>query len=293
MKVLAFDLGASSGRAILGIYEEGKVTMKEMHRFSNDPVMVHGTFYWDILRLFHEIKQGISKCVAEGHKDIDSIGIDTWGVDFGLLDKDGKLLENPVCYRDARTVGIKEKAFEICGKERMYKTAGLQFNDFNTIFQLYSLKLRRPDILDRAETLLFIPDLLAYFLTGEKSAEYTIASTSQLLNAKTRNYDFTVLEELGIKKEIMPKIITPGTVKGKLTQEIAEELGVKRIEVVATASHDTAAAVAAAPIKKRRKQLFYLLRNLVSSRGGTFGADNKRRQFFRGLHKRGGRRKYH
>ncbi len=256
MKVLAFDLGASSGRAILGIYEEGKVTMKEMHRFSNDPVMVHGTFYWDILRLFHEIKQGISKCVAEGHKDIDSIGIDTWGVDFGLLDKDGKLLENPVCYRDARTVGIKEKAFEICGKERMYKTAGLQFNDFNTIFQLYSLKLRRPDILDRAKTLLFIPDLLAYFLTGEKSAEYTIASTSQLLNAKTRNYDFTVLEELGIKKEIMPKIITPGTVKGKLTQEIAEELGVKRIEVVATASHDTAAAVAAAPIKKGENSCF-------------------------------------
>ena len=152
MKVLAFDLGASSGRAILGIYEEGKVKMKEMHSFSNDPVMVHGTFYWDILRLFHEIKQGISKFVSEGHKDRDSIGIDTWGVDFALLDKDGKLLENPVCYRDARTVGIKEKAFEICGKERMYKTAGLQFNDFNTIFQLYSLKLRRPDILDIAET---------------------------------------------------------------------------------------------------------------------------------------------
>lgn len=256
MKVLAFDFGASSGRAILGIYENGKVSMEEIHRFSNDPVMVHGTFYWDILRLFHEIKQGISKCIAAGHKDIDSIGIDTWGVDFGLLDKDGKLLENPVNYRDKRTVGVKEKAFEICGKENMYKAAGLQFNDFNTIFQLYSLKLQRPEILNKAETLLFIPDLLAYFLTGEKSVEYTIASTSQLLDAKKRDYDFSMLEKLGIKKEIMPKIVKPGTIKGKLTKEIAEELGVERIDVIAAASHDTASAVASAPIRKGENSCF-------------------------------------
>lgn len=256
MKVLAFDFGASSGRAIVAIYENGKVTMEEVHRFSNDPVMVGGTFYWDILRLFHEIKQGISKCVAAGHRDIESIGIDTWGVDFGLLDKDGRLLENPVNYRDKRTVGIKEKAFEVCGKENMYKAAGLQFNDFNTIFQLYSLKLQRPELLERAETLLFIPDLLAYFLTGEKSVEYTIASTSELLDAKKRDYDFGMLEKLGIKKEIMPKIVKPGTVKGKLSAEIAEELGIDRIDVIASASHDTASAVAAAPIKKGESSCF-------------------------------------
>ena len=256
MKVLAFDFGASSGRAIVAIYENGKVTMEEVHRFSNDPVMVGGTFYWDILRLFHEIKQGISKCVAAGHKDIESIGIDTWGVDFGLLDKDGRLLENPVNYRDKRTVGVKEKAFEVCGKENMYKAAGLQFNDFNTIFQLYSLKLQRPELLERAETLLFIPDLLAYFLTGEKSVEYTIASTSELLDAKKRDYDFGMLEKLGIKKEIMPKIVKPGTVKGKLSAEIAEELGIDRIDVIASASHDTASAVAAAPIKKDESSCF-------------------------------------
>ena len=256
MKVLAFDFGASSGRAIVAIYENGKVTMEEVHRFSNDPVMVGGTFYWDILRLFHEIKQGISKCVAAGHKDIESIGIDTWGVDFGLLDKDGRLLENPVNYRDKRTVGVKEKAFEVCGKENMYKAAGLQFNDFNTIFQLYSLKLQRPELLERAETLLFIPDLLAYFLTGEKSVEYTIASTSELLDAKKRDYDFGMLEKLGIKKEIMPKIVKPGTVKGKLSSEIAEELGIDRIDVIASASHDTASAVAAAPIKKGESSCF-------------------------------------
>lgn len=256
MKVLAFDFGASSGRAIVAIYENGKVTMEEVHRFSNDPVMVGGTFYWDILRLFHEIKQGISKCVAAGHRDIESIGIDTWGVDFGLLDKDGRLLENPVNYRDKRTVGIKEKAFEVCGKENMYKAAGLQFNDFNTIFQLYSLKLQRPELLERAETLLFTPDLLAYFLTGEKSVEYTIASTSELLDAKKRDYDFGMLEKLGIKKEIMPKIVKPGTVKGKLSAEIAEELGIDRIDVIASASHDTASAVAAAPIKKGESSCF-------------------------------------
>lgn len=256
MKVLAFDFGASSGRAIVATYENGKVTMEEVHRFSNDPVMVGGTFYWDILRLFHEIKQGISKCVAAGHKDIESIGIDTWGVDFGLLDKDGRLLENPVNYRDKRTVGVKEKAFEVCGKENMYKAAGLQFNDFNTIFQLYSLKLQRPEFLERAETLLFIPDLLAYFLTGEKSVEYTIASTSELLDAKKRDYDFEMLEKLGIKKEIMPKIVKPGTVKGKLSADIAEELGIDRIDVIASASHDTASAVAAAPIKKGESSCF-------------------------------------
>lgn len=256
MKVLAFDFGASSGRAIVATYENGKVTMEEVHRFSNDPVMVGGTFYWDILRLFHEIKQGISKCVAAGHKDIESIGIDTWGVDFGLLDKDGRLLENPVNYRDKRTVGVKEKAFEVCGKENMYKAAGLQFNDFNTIFQLYSLKLQRPELLGRAETLLFIPDLLAYFLTGEKSVEYTIASTSELLDAKKRDYDFGMLEKLGIKKEIMPKIVKPGTVKGKLSADIAEELGIDRIDVIASASHDTASAVAAAPIKKGESSCF-------------------------------------
>ena len=256
MKVLAFDFGASSGRAIVATYENGKVTMEEVHRFSNDPVMVGGMFYWDILRLFHEIKQGISKCVAAGHKDIESIGIDTWGVDFGLLDKDGRRLENPVNYRDKRTVGVKEKAFEVCGKENMYKAAGLQFNDFNTIFQLYSLKLQRPELLERAETLLFIPDLLAYFLTGKKSVEYTIASTSELLDAKKRDYDFGMLEKLGIKKEIMPKIVKPGTVKGKLSADIAEELGIDRIDVIASASHDTASAVAAAPIKKGESSCF-------------------------------------
>ena len=253
-RILSFDFGASSGRAMLATLNNGKIEMEEIHRFSNDTVIVRGTMYWDVLRLFFEIKAGITAAVNRG--GFDAIGIDTWGVDFGLLDKDGRLLENPVNYRDKRTVGVKEKAFEVCGKENMYKAAGLQFNDFNTIFQLYSLKLQRPELLERAETLLFIPDLLAYFLTGEKSVEYTIASTSELLDAKKRDYDFGMLEKLGIKKEIMPKIVKPGTVKGKLSAEIAEELGIDRIDVIASASHDTASAVAAAPIKKGESSCF-------------------------------------
>ena len=221
-KVLAFDFGASSGRAILATYEDGKLTLEEMHRFSNDPVMVHGTFYWDVLRLFHEIKQGILKCVNSGNGDITSIGIDTWGVDFGLLDKDGKLLENPVHYRDERTKGIMQKVFEVIPQNELYDKTGIQFLDINTLYHLYSLKLNRPDVLERAETLLFMPDLFAYLLTGEKNVEYTIASTSQLLNAKERNWDFDMIDRLGLKRSLFGKITPPGNVIGKLSKDIAE-----------------------------------------------------------------------
>ncbi len=251
MKVLAFDLGASSGRAILGIYENGHLETEEIHRFSNDPVTVNGTIYWDILRLFFEIKTGLQKCVNAGHKDIESIAIDTWGVDFGLLDKDGKLLENPVHYRDGRVDGMMEKVFEIVPRDRIYSSTGIQFAKLNTIFQLYSLADGRKDLLNRAETLLFTPDLLAYFLTGEKSIEYTIASTSQLLNANSRDWDYELIEKLGIDKKIFPKIRMPGTVIGKLLPDITSELGFDRpIDVIAGASHDTASAVVAAPIEK-------------------------------------------
>lgn len=252
-KVLAFDFGASSGRAILATYENGKLTLEEMHRFSNDPVMVHGTFYWDVLRLFHEIKQGILKCVNSGNGDITSIGIDTWGVDFGLLDKDGKLLENPVHYRDERTKGIMQKVFEVIPQDELYDKTGIQFLDINTLYHLYSLKLNRPDVLERAETLLFMPDLFAYLLTGEKNVEYTIASTSQLLNAKERNWDFDMIDRLGLKRSLFGKITPPGNVIGKLSKDIADELGIAQVDVIAVGSHDTASAVVSAPIEKGEK----------------------------------------
>lgn len=256
MKVLAFDFGASSGRAILGTYDGKSLSMEEVHRFSNDPVMLNGTFYWDVLRLFFEIKQSISKCVALGHNDIDCIGIDTWGVDFALLDENDKLLDNPVHYRDTRTVGIPEKVFETYSKEKMYGITGTQIMNFNTVFQLAAIKETRPDLLKRAKTLLFIPDLFSFFLTGEKNIEYTIASTSQMINAKTREFDAEMLGELGLDASILPPIVKPGTVRGLLKAEIAEELGVSRAKVIATASHDTAAAVAATPILKGEKACY-------------------------------------
>ena len=163
-KVLAFDFGASSGRAMLAEFDGKDITMNEIHRFSNDPVKLQGTFYWDILRLMHEIKQGIVKAVNAG--GFDAIGIDTWGVDFGLLDKEGKLLGNPLHYRDENTMGIIEEADKVVPKAEIYERTGIQFARYNSLFQLYSLATKRPDIFERAEKMLFIPDLMAYFLTG-------------------------------------------------------------------------------------------------------------------------------
>ena len=229
-RILAFDFGASSGRAILGTFDGEKIALEEIHRFSNDPVLVGGTFYWDVLRLFHEIKQGILKAKQAG--GFDAVGIDTWGVDFGLLDKDGRLLENPVHYRDARNVGMIEKAAECISKDRMYDITGIQFMDFNTVFQLYSLKLNRPELLERAETLLFMPDLLGYFLTGKKTAEYSIATTSQLVDIHTREWSREMAEALGLPLSILPPIAPTGAVLGKLSDDLCAELGVPPVDVI-------------------------------------------------------------
>ncbi len=244
-KVLAFDFGASSGRAMLAEFDGKDITMNEIHRFSNDPVKLQGTFYWDILRLMHEIKQGIVKAVNAG--GFDAIGIDTWGVDFGLLDKEGKLLGNPLHYRDENTMGIIEEADKVVPKAEIYERTGIQFARYNSLFQLYSLATKRPDILERAEKMLFIPDLMAYFLTGEMKAEFTIASTSQMLDAKTQAWDDELLEKLSIPKKILPEIIPCGSISGMLSDEICEELGCKKVPVIAVASHDTGSAVVAVP----------------------------------------------
>ena len=244
-KILAFDFGASSGRAMLASFDGKTISMEEIHRFSNDPVKLNGVFYWDILRLMFEIKQGIVKAVNNG--GFDAIGIDTWGVDFGLLDKDGRLLENPIHYRDERTVGMIEAAAEVVPKSEMYSRTGCQFARLNTLFQLYSLRKQRPELLDRAETMLFVPDLMAYFLTGVKKAEYTIASTSQMINPETKQWDKELLEKLSIPTSILPEIIAPGTPYGLLSDEICEELGAKKVPVIAVATHDTASAVVSVP----------------------------------------------
>lgn len=247
LKMLAFDFGASSGRAILGRFDGEKLTTEEIHRFSNDPVEVRGTLYWDTLRLFHEIKQGILKCVNIGNKDIASIAIDTWGVDFGVLDENGNLLGFPVHYRDSRTDGMMEEVFKIVPQDEVYLKTGIQFMKFNTIFQLFAMKYNSSPLLKLTKTLLFTPDLLNYFLTGVKATEYSIASTGQLLDAEKRSWSEDIIDRLGLPRDIFTDVVPSGTIVGKLLPEIARELGAGDVSIIATASHDTASAVAAVP----------------------------------------------
>ena len=245
-KVLSFDFGASSGRAMLASFENGKIEMTEIHRFSNDPVTVNGRMYWDVLRLFFEIKTGITKAVNAG--GFDAIGIDTWGVDFGLINKKGELIGNPFHYRDQRTKGIPERIFnETISKEELYHRAGMQFMHFNTIYQLMYLKYNEPELLAQADKFLMMPDLFAYFLTGEMKEEASIASTSNLLNPNTKDWDFELIEKLGLDKKLFAPIVKSGSVYGYLSDGICAELGCKKVPVVAVCSHDTASAVAATP----------------------------------------------
>jgi len=251
MNLLAFDYGASSGRAILGKFDGNRLEIDEMHRFSNEPVMVNDTLYWDILRLFHEMKQGILKCVKNGYSDISGIGTDTWGVDFGLLNASGELIGNPVHYRDKRNDGIMEKAWSIIPKREIYEKTGLQFLKFNTLYQLLSMKLSNSPFLDKASTMLFTPDLLNFFLTGEKATEYTIASTSQMLDAKRGIWASDLLDKLDIPQNILTNIVDSGTIIGKISKSISEELNIRSIPVIAVAEHDTASAVAAVPFARQ------------------------------------------
>jgi rhamnulokinase len=247
LNMLAFDYGASSGRAIVGEYDGYLLKLGEVHRFANEPVMANGTLYWDILRLYHEMKQGIGKCVKSGFTDIASIGIDTWGVDFGLLDSAGRLLGNPVHYRDTFTEGMMEEAFGIISRKELYERTGIQLMEINTLFQLLAMKRKTIANLDKADTLLFIPDLLRYFLTGEKSTEYTIASTSQMLDAKSGGWAYEMLERFGIPVNMLSRIVNAGTMSGRLSEAVSAELGTARIPVAAVAEHDTASAVISVP----------------------------------------------
>jgi len=247
--VLAFDYGASSGRAILGSFDGNNLQLKEIHRFSNDPVMIGDTLYWDILRLYHEMKQGILKGYQETQGNISSIGIDTWGVDFGLLDKNDVLLTNPIHYRDARTDLMIEEALKLVSRNDIYKATGIAFQKFNTLYQLLSMVKSKSTLLEKAETLLFIPDLLTWFLTGNKACEFTIASTSQMLLAGRGTWAYDLLNKLGIPVQILPEIIDAGTFAGTLQKSVQDELGVKEIPVIAVASHDTGSAVISAPLE--------------------------------------------
>ena len=250
LNLLGFDFGASSGRAMLGVFDGERIEIEEIHRFSNDPVMLCGRFVWDVPRLVYEMKQALLKLSRTG-LHVDAIGIDTWGVDFGMLDKNGHLLGLPVHYRDDRTLGMREKVREIIPDKELFAHTGLAYNQFNTLYQLYAMKLEGDPVLEKAADLLFMPDLLAYFLTGKKGTEYTVASTSELINPYTREWDIPLMEKLGLPTGFLGEVKLPGTVRGTLLKDIAKECGVDEIPVIAIGGHDTASAVAAVPAREK------------------------------------------
>ncbi len=249
LKMLAIDLGASSGRGIVGSFDGEKLTLRENHRFSNDPVFVNGRFTWDILRIFFEIKNSITKTVIEGD-NVSSVGIDTWGVDYGLLDKKGRLLANPTHYRDLRTENVTDYVKQFISPEDIYRVTGIQAIDFNTLNQLAVEKRDNSELLELADKMLFIPDLLNYFLTGKMATEYTIASTGMILDAAKRDFAYDLTDKLGIKRSLFAPMVQPCTSLGGLLPQINEEVGKNNINVVTVASHDTASAVIAVPATK-------------------------------------------
>jgi sugar (pentulose or hexulose) kinase len=244
---IAVDLGAESGRVMLGTLRGKYLRLAEIHRFSNTPVQQGGSLRWDFDKLLSEIKTGIAKAPKQADAEVCGIGIDTWGVDFALVDGDGRLIENPYHYRDSRTNGLMEKAFELIGKREIYENTGLQFMQFNSIYQFLAMRLADSAALAKAKNLIFMADLFSYFLCGRLYGEYSLASTSQMMDMRTGKWSKEIFEKLSLPIEIMPAVVEPGTVVGKLTAGIADELDCGRIPVIAVASHDTASAVAAVP----------------------------------------------
>jgi len=242
---LAIDIGASSGRHILGYLNNGKLVLEEIHRFDNGMKEKDGHLCWDLDYIFSEILKGLKKCKKMGKTPV-CMGIDTWAVDFVLLDKNDKILGNAVGYRDKRTAGIDKKVYQLISEEELYKRTGIQKQIFNTIYQLMAVKEQNPQYLEKAESLLLIPDYLNFLLTGVKKTEYTNATTSQLIDPETHKWDYDLIGKLGYPLHIFQEIIKPGTSLGRLKNELVKELGFD-CEVIAPATHDTGSAVVAVP----------------------------------------------
>jgi len=247
----AVDLGAESGRVVLGRVERGRVTLEEAHRFANQPVRVLSTLHWDALRLLHEVKLGLGEAGRRAGGSLAGVGVDAWGVDFGLLDRAGVLIGNPFHYRDPRTEGMIDRALERVPEEELYATTGIQAMPLNTLYQL--LASEGSPALASADTLLSIADLMTYWLTGERRAEQTIASTTQLYDPRARGWASELIERLGIPTRIFPELVRAGTWLGPLTAAVAEEVGLGgEVGVTAVAEHDTASAVVAVPAESER-----------------------------------------
>ena len=249
-RFLAFDLGASSGRAIVGTLENKRLSIEELHRFPNGPVTILGKMYWNVLQLFEEMKHALFLYSQKYGAELHGVGIDTWGVDYALLDKDGSLVCNPTHYRDSRTDGMLEEACERVGRENIFEQTGAQFTQLNTLYQLFSMVYYDSSLLKAADTMLMLPSLFMYFFTGKKVNEYTDVTTTQMYNPRTQDWAYDMLKELNIPAEILhAEIVAPGTIIGNLLPELAGPAGLGQVPVIAVGTHDTASAVAAVPAK--------------------------------------------
>ncbi len=257
---LAFDLGAESGRAVLGTLDRGRLTLDVKHRFPNPNGLMNGKLQWNLLQQWEELKTGLRKTVAgDAAVKLDGLGVDTWGVDFGLIGPGGDVLGNPVMYRDPRTNGMMESIFARVPREQVFGATGLQFMVFNTLFQLEAVRTRTPQILDAAESLLFMPDLFHYLFSGQRTIESSIASTSQMVDPRTQQWATDLLNKLGMPTRLLGKIVPAGTIIGTLKSDVASECGVRSdVPVIAPASHDTASAVAAVPAKEGSSSWCYI-----------------------------------
>ncbi|MGE8005367.1 rhamnulokinase [Lysinibacillus sp. NPDC093216] len=246
-KCLAFDFGASSGRLIAGVYDGDKVILEEVYRFKNEPVTIENHLHWNLELLYKHILMGL-EVASKDKVEFDSIGIDTWGVDYCLLDKEGKPMHWPFHYRDTRTDGISSQL--PIQFEEFYSKTGIQFLPFNTVYQLFAGFRDNPDLNQQAKHLLFMPDLFNHFLTGNKKTEYTIASTSQLLNVESKQWDFDIIKRLGFSKHLFQEIIFPGEIYGMLDKKHMKKIGMSNsVPVISVGSHDTASAVAGIPLE--------------------------------------------
>ncbi len=247
-RFVGVDLGAGSGRVMLGLLDEGKLRVEEVHRFANDPVRVQGILYWDLMGLLRNAQQGIAEAARRVGGEIHGIGVDTWGVDFGLLDRSGGLLAPPVHYRDPRTEGMMEEVFRQIPRAEVFEETGIQFMPLNTLYQIAAVRRRTPEVLDVAGKMLLMADLLHYYLTGRAVAELTLATTSQMWNPRKNAWSRRIADALGIPAHIFPEVVLPGSTLGPLREDISQESGLKGTPpVIATASHDTGSAIAAVP----------------------------------------------
>jgi len=259
---VAFDLGASSGRAVVGQFDGETLSLQEAHRFHNGPTRLLDSLYWDAPGLFNEMKSGLRKVATDPDfgGEIAAFGLDTWGVDFGLLDRTGSLVGNPYHYRDSATDGILEKAYKIVTQAEIFAETGIQFIQFNTLFQLLSMSLRKAPALEIADSLLMMPDLFNYWFTGVKASEFTIASTSHCYNMQSGQWAIGLMERLGLPTHIFQQVVQPGTQLGTLLPHITEEVGLSsNVPVIAPGCHDTASAVAAVPVSDADKDSFAYL----------------------------------